>query len=394
MSASRPPGSVPGHRPKAPPSAVGRGDLVRARGRGGATELAALAEVLGYEHHPGEKKQAESLEEQSAESPGTAATEVADPGEAPAVAQSFPLWRPVAVDRRENREETSGRGGALPLDETALRVPEASDPPSSPPIVPWPRLWRVLAEELRTPRPRREIDVPRLVDSWGRGEEVHRLPYMPGLRHARVVLIVDRSPRLQPFFADQAAVVRRLVKELGPRAVRFLPTPGGLSWPASFAVDEDQVVLVFTDLGLLAGPEGETIREAWLHLGRGLARSGRPGVALTVCPPRRWQPTLTEPSVAALGMPMEHLFERLLAAASTLTFEVATWASAFLEVHRTAERSGFPGDAERPLRSADGRSSIFRGSQPSTMPRVSCQAMVELEADDRRNGEQEAESIH
>lgn len=129
--------------------------------------------------------------------------------------------------------------------------------------------------------PRREIDVRRLVTRWSRGETVRRLPRRSGHVHARLVLVLDRSERLKPFWGDQVAVARARASYLGPGALRLLPPAKFQGDPPALAPDER--LLVLSDLGFYGRPK---TRRRWRRLGR----SGGPApVALVPCPGYRWR---------------------------------------------------------------------------------------------------------
>ncbi len=199
------------------------------------------------------------------------------------------FWRPV---EREYREDLEGRAlppAAASTDESVR--PEDLESGNDggrirlEPIAAWPRLWRSLEDRLRTPRPRRAIDVERLVASWSRGEAVHTLPRRLGRAHAPLLVMLDSSDRLMPFWQDQLAVLGRLAKKLGRRCVRRVDARALLQGPLPVLGAEERI-LALTDLGSFSSVE---TRNAWARLGTRLKRcSVAAPVALVSAPRAVW----------------------------------------------------------------------------------------------------------
>ncbi len=281
-----------------PRAAAGRADLLRALGTGGENCLAAVAHLLGYRHQPRHSQAAEPRVA-AGFSPGPAAVLPFTSTPAPAAPTPAPVrfapiayWRPEAVEYAASGNDPEPLPDGTPLlTHEYLRSPPGVQPPLPLPIVPWPHLWRRLGAGLRTARLRREIDTRTLVDRWARGEAPGQLPRLSGLALGRVVLIVDRSPRLIPFWDDQEQLVDELARRLGAMSLRLLPVPAGSGQGELPALAGDEVVLAVSDLGFFGGVAEQA---AWARLGRGLLRAGGRLRALVPCPATRWQRAVAE----------------------------------------------------------------------------------------------------
>lgn len=145
--------------------------------------------------------------------------------------------------------------------------------------------------------PSSEIDARALVEKWGRGELVTRLPRRRAFAWSRrVTVAVDRGRRLIPFWGDQDELTRRLRHHLGRsrlRVVYGLEGPGGI-WTAGrrrvsrrLTATAGETLLVLGDLGFYAGAEAGF---AWGRRGLALRRAGVRTRALVPCPVGRWTP--------------------------------------------------------------------------------------------------------
>ncbi|WP_437636217.1 SUMF1/EgtB/PvdO family nonheme iron enzyme [Sorangium sp. So ce854] len=178
--------------------------------------------------------------------------------------------------------------------------------PPAPPLAAWSRLWPVLRAALQASVPGRIPDVPALLRAWSRGEIVRRVPRVPQRTWtARASVWVDRSPRLVPFWSDQADVCRRLRRTCGRSGLhvrlldgrtqaRRLGRHGDLL--AGFRPAPGIPVLVLGDLGAYGSP-GE--RAAWLRTARRLRRAGVRVAALVPSPEARWDPHVARAWAAA-----------------------------------------------------------------------------------------------
>lgn len=269
-------------------SAVGRAELVRLLARGGSNEAASVAALLGF-----------SPPVLTFELP--AIGELAGAHEAPATAvQSLPVqgeklnFKPIPF-LRVGRVEYNDNEGAQP----AKAVPKLDlDPPRTsrelpvpPPLVAWPRLWRVLEDVFRSLREGERLDVPRLVGEIARGQVIRRLPRQWVAGTGRVRLVLDRSRHLVPFWSDQRLLELELRWRLGPHAleVRYLGHAGPMELLAER--ETERLQLVVSDLGFLGTAE---TRETWERLGDKWRGGGARLRALVPCPPERWDQDLAK----------------------------------------------------------------------------------------------------
>ena len=113
---------------------------------------------------------------------------------------------------------------------------------------------------------------------------IRQLPrkVVPGACPLRV--LVDRSPRLIPFWGDQLALARQIRRRLGRLGAQFSAVPGGD--PDQLSVSPG-ILLLVGDLGFLSADE--SLAESWLAAGERLAGEGVQLRALVPCPPDRWR---------------------------------------------------------------------------------------------------------
>jgi formylglycine-generating enzyme required for sulfatase activity len=239
-----------------PASAVGRADLVRGLAAGPAG-LQALAGLLGFEER----------EPLPAPPPRPAVVVLEAPESAPPDPRRslnlapVPFWRMVAVEFHDEDDPPA------PPDPTAATVslepPADAVWPRHEPIVAPARLRPALDRELRSPGASAELDVTALVESWARGVVPGRLPHRHHHQLGRVLVLVDRSRRLVPFWRDQDRLVEELRARLGALSLRAFDATD----PAAIELEpaEDELVLALSDLGLYAGARQ---RSAWERLAR------------------------------------------------------------------------------------------------------------------------------
>ena len=274
-------------RPRSGGSAVSRADALRAYLELGPERIGGPARALGFTWIEPKERSSSTTELEAAVvgEPAVAAIPEEPTPEVAAPLAPIIFWRAVAVDRPEptveQDRETEARETMIETD-----VRSSMPPPPAPPIVAEPRLRRRLDAELRSPRSGQAIDVDRLVDRLSRGESVRELPRCSSLHQARLVLILDPSPRLVPFLGDQVTVALGIFRRLGPRRVRRLPPPaaGGVLNPFP-RIAADEIVLTISDLGFY-GDEAD--RDRWLRFGRRLRSEGAELRALVPCPAWRW----------------------------------------------------------------------------------------------------------
>ncbi|MEM7201469.1 MAG: formylglycine-generating enzyme family protein [Planctomycetota bacterium] len=272
-------------------SQVGYADLARAAIAHGEKGLAAMAHAMGWAlARPSQP--ANQIEPEATASPTAAVAGAAH--SAGASADSLPFWRisrfspsasaEPAVDEHEEHP---------PLTNDELTHGAAHFPPVLP-LVPWPHLWRMLHRQLRDVRVSRRIDVERVVVCLARGENARRLPRERVTRWpSRVSVLIDRSRRLTPFWADQDLLVAQLTRRLGPHAVtRWSPPVEQGRWLGRDGKGRrragvpDRMLLLLGDLGTYAGARE---RSRWTALGRELRRAGHALRALVPGSPERWR---------------------------------------------------------------------------------------------------------
>jgi hypothetical protein len=281
--------------------ACGRADLVRALASGDADTVAAVAELLGFMRRHGAAVEVPTGRIDIA----AHAPEITAGDESPAKEFSKPLievpfW---VTERFEVVTETE-------LQETPVEdvdVTWDTRPTQTPPIrllAPWRELQPHLRKEATELRETKEVDIPAIVRRLSEGALLDRVPRERRRRWGpRLQIILDRSDRLVPYWADQdlvAGALARLVPEhtlelalfwedlreprlagegqtLGPYR---LPPPGSL-------------ILVLGDLGCLAADDPLAARP-WRDLGRRLAEGGCRAVALIPGPSSRFDRTLAQ----------------------------------------------------------------------------------------------------
>jgi hypothetical protein len=139
-------------------------------------------------------------------------------------------------------------------------------PPSQ--LLPMSRLCPFLHNGLGQARTGGKIDHRRLIKQIATGKALRRLPYLP--RHCwpqRLQILVDPSPRLEPYWADFAFIIEKLQKLLGEEAVTAIrfdeqslsdeqayclpwPTQNQHRWQAWHKPPEDVAILILSDLGI------------------------------------------------------------------------------------------------------------------------------------------------
>lgn len=259
---------------------VGRGDLARILAPGGEAERdRRIAQLLGYDRE--------------------AAATTATAGAVEAVAAEQPAIDPRPLDAVPFFYPVSYRSLGAPVVESPATEPDRSaaadlhwEPPTGtppdPPLAPWRMLEPRLRQLLAPLAPGRDIDVARAVDEFAKLSLVDR---WPGRRRSqwtrRLVVVLDRSQHLVPFWKDQEALVWRLRHWLPfceIRTVVFDETSAAFRDPALAGspkvglVDGADPILVLGDLGTLA-PQTEAAG-FWAGLGHRLGR----GRALALSP--------------------------------------------------------------------------------------------------------------
>ena len=301
---------------------VGHADLLRVaaslRLASPAEALAVAARLLGFERElPAPKPESPLHSEPEPEPAHKPTPEPPRPAD-PHAPLPTPFWRPTTFSWKSDEELDRAARHALDRaaideaeDDAERRAMAAIAPPEVPPLTSPSRLLPLLQRAVTADLPGRALDLPALLRRWSRGELVRRLPRLRRRGWPTLILLVDRSFRLIPFWADQRAVVRLLRDRLGEAGliVRYFDDRGpeggalaafgdnaGRPAPLTDGSLAGTPILALTDLGWYEGP---ATRRAWLRLGRELRRAGERIHALVPVPPRRWTPDL-----AALWSPI------------------------------------------------------------------------------------------
>lgn len=278
----------PGVGTRAGASRLSRADALRAYFELGPEAVAGPARVLGWTWvEP--KSEAEPEPESSRAEVPTVPVQGRDISPAKEPIPPLTFWRPVSREYPDPEKL-----GKVEQEEEVIELVRPTDvrssgpPPETPPIVPEARLRRCLDEALKTPRASHEIDVDALVEQIARGESLGAFPHRTGLTQARLVLVLDPSPRLIPFWDDLLHLALALHRRLGSSRIRRLPPPtaGARASAAFLDFAPDEVVLALSDLGFYGSAED---RQRWVRYGRRLRAAGATLCALVPCPAWRWK---------------------------------------------------------------------------------------------------------
>ncbi len=172
---------------------------------------------------------------------------------------------------------------------------------------PWPEFSRCVQQDLATwrelhPRLRgalsearesRELDTEELVRRVGQGRMLQRLPRRryPGWG-PRVIIVLDRSERLTPYWQDQDRVLAALVRLLPRHGVELSVFREGSDAPETLEKlgkkrigqpPPGALILVLGDLGCLSHESGDL--QVWQHLGLRWRAAGCRPLALSPCWP-------------------------------------------------------------------------------------------------------------
>lgn len=160
------------------------------------------------------------------------------------------------------------------------------------PLAEWRSLAVRLSSRLRSARPSNRIDLAAVTDAIVKNRVVRRLPFRNLVGWGReLIVIVDRSDRLMPFWSDQDDVVRRLQSVLGRHAVREIvirrdPDDGWVDEILETASASARVLL----LGDLGGYVTSRVATAWRSFGQRLWDEGFECHAIVPCPAERIDP--------------------------------------------------------------------------------------------------------
>lgn len=265
-------------------SAKSRADLVRVLAAPEPAGLTAAAELLGFV--PSSRRSEAVLPPSLHLAEGE--VEEGDVAVEPEFLGEKLNFAPIPFLRVTKVEYEADKPVAKPQPVPQLDLDPARErgQPLTPPLVAFPRLWRVLEDDFRSHKRGQKVDAPRLVENIARGRVIRRLPRRWIPSSGRVRLVLDRSRHLVPFWSDQLGLVSELFRRLGPLELRveMLPEAG----PAALAHSEqaEDMLVVVTDLGFLIG--GAEEQEIWLRAGARLRKEGAKLRALVPCPANRW----------------------------------------------------------------------------------------------------------
>jgi formylglycine-generating enzyme required for sulfatase activity len=281
----------------------GRAELVKAFASGGPTMLADMAKLLSYEHVAKQRPTAPVIS--TTPQVQLAPDEQSPPQYKPQTLVDVPFWRVETYEAREpERRESVVR---VPAEKSVDLIDWRGRPATHPvtqALEPWrsllPRLRHVVARPSEGPA----VDVGAITERLSQGYNINQLPRVRQRRWGdHIQVIVDRSERLVPYWADQDLVCAAL-KKLYPRHAfelatlwdgmpeplisrhrqgnrSYRPPPPGIS------------VLVLGDLGCL-DHSGEQTRRFWTEFGRRLQQNDNRLLALLPCQAARWTENLSQ----------------------------------------------------------------------------------------------------
>lgn len=290
--------------------AVGRGDLLRALWEADEADVPDVAGLLDFGVEPAtdaEDQQAQKGTKTEAQGVDRQATDHTNPRPHPPQHRPIRHWFVRRVDPVPSDEPYRTAIVRAERDEPVQvlsqadigRPGDALLPPPPPSIVAWPSLRRVMETSCRWLRPIGDVDVDRIAAHLERGEPILKVPRrMRRAAAARLVVIVDHSERLAPFWRDQHEVLKCLEGEFGSSGVycRWWDEGGPLRGTkaerlAALApgLGEGDVVLVLGDLGHYgADADRQSRQREWAELGASIVRRRADAVALMPCPTARW----------------------------------------------------------------------------------------------------------
>jgi formylglycine-generating enzyme required for sulfatase activity len=281
----------------------GRAELVKAFASGGPAMLADMAKLLGYEPVAKQGPSAPVIPFPPQIQP--APDEQPPLQHEPKTLLDVPFWR---VETYEAREPERRESVVRVSEEKSVDLIDWRGRPATHPITqalePWrsllPRLRHVVARPSEGPA----VDIGVITDRLSQGHNIDQLPRVRQRRWGdHIQVIVDRSERLVPYWADQDLVCAAL-KKLYPRhAFELAMLWDGMPEPLISRRRQGNrsyrppppgtPVLVLGDLGCL-DHSGEQSRRFWMELGRRLQQNDNRLLALLPCQAARWTENLSE----------------------------------------------------------------------------------------------------
>ncbi|MCY2966247.1 MAG: formylglycine-generating enzyme family protein [Planctomycetota bacterium] len=290
-----------------PRSQVSRADLLRLLALATEPQRRELAASLGWELSP-RRQESLPVESNALPSRSSSSTSATNQNAVPQTAASGGRW---PADRFPSRfwrcvETELLHDPAAPVTTYESARLQWTSPPEKAivprPLATWSRLGPRLRSVLAGLFFSRELDLPRTVELLAEGRFDRPFPKRPLRRWGSTLqLIVDRSPRLMPYFGDQRLVVAQLRKILGPQNIEVyygsdpgIPTRRRL---VRVGIGEAPLqpyrppapgshVLVLGDLGGMERTATD-VRKRWLEFGRHIMECGARPSALVPCDARR-----------------------------------------------------------------------------------------------------------
>ena len=284
-----------------------------------ASSAARIAICAGFRVELVEQREARPAPAVNSASPPPASPRRSEP-RLPEPAPQRPEPRPTAIEQLEAqptaRPQWLGKHTipAAPPPEARPRTLPARPAGAQPCLLPLASRRSLLLELTARKAAAGPLDLARLIDHVARGRQIGRLPRRI-VRHlpARILLLLDTGPGMDPFAADQlefAAALRRAAGRERIRVVRFagsiawaLRDPDGDGKPGLGEVQADDAIVILGDLGV--GPRSLPLPADELEA---LAAKGCRVLALNPYPPDRW------PAGMATSAVMLHWHEALRSA--------------------------------------------------------------------------------
>lgn len=283
---------------------VHRAQLVELLRTLGTEQAREAAEHLGFEH-----KGSEMTEPDVAFDVAPPQESIKQPALKPPEKSAEPVrhrYAPIPFVSVARIETITRAGEGVPpvvdpwtLEDFANDAPQAKVPTVGP-LSPWSRLGPLLLGPLHAKHDSHDVDVDRFLERWSRSAVIDDIPRRERRSWCqRLVLLIDRSNRLMPFWQDQDEIEHRLHAQLGATALHRVILHDGLEGVVTLRGElcprfvektlPEGPILVLSDLGQYGG---DMLRSSWLRLGRRMRRGGRELYTLCPVPRPRWDAPL------------------------------------------------------------------------------------------------------
>lgn len=198
------------------------------------------------------------------------------------------FWQPFYYEQRAKPESAP-----VPEGRWGWRKPPQS-PPAFIPIAPKRVVHPRLKVAVSSHSPGNALDWPQIVRAVARQKIFHRFPKKHLRRWGRnIVVVLDGSDRLIPFFEDQDQLCRQLTALVSEGAVTLVSTHGPdddfvyvnrSGEYADWTFTTPSRVIVLSDLGVLRKGGSEQLQARWAQWGQKLAKQGCSLVGLVPFP--------------------------------------------------------------------------------------------------------------